>query len=241
MIEGELFGYVKGAFTGAVADFPGHDRARPAAARSFSMRSPRCRRSCRRASSACCRSASFVRSAAPRRSPANFRLVAATNRADRRSRAQRALRQDLYYRLNTFQIEIPPLRERREDIPALVSTFVQRFAAQLGKPEPHDHARGVRFAAQLRVAGQYPRAAERHRIQRRPGGPRTDHAEATAHGSAAPAGAAGRAHGRRRAADAQSRGTGKDTPSCKRSPRRTATRRKPRRSSASIAPRFTAR
>src|SRR5437588_120758 len=43
---------------------------------------------------------------------------------------------DLYYRINTFQIEVPPLRERKEDIPPLVSTFVQRFAAQLGKAEP---------------------------------------------------------------------------------------------------------
>jgi DNA-binding NtrC family response regulator len=42
----------------------------------------------------------------------------------------------LYYRINTFQIEVPPLRERKEDIPPLVNTFVQRFAKQLGKAEP---------------------------------------------------------------------------------------------------------
>jgi len=42
----------------------------------------------------------------------------------------------LYYRLNTFQVEIPPLRERREDIPALVQRFVKQFAARHGLPAP---------------------------------------------------------------------------------------------------------
>src|SRR5207244_122929 len=50
--------------------------------------------------------------------------------------ADNRLRADLYYRLNTFQIEIPPLRERKEDIPPLVSSFLKRFADQLAKPEP---------------------------------------------------------------------------------------------------------
>jgi DNA-binding NtrC family response regulator len=46
------------------------------------------------------------------------------------------LRQDLYFRLKTFEIEIPPLRERREDLPKLTDTFLRRFAQQLGKPQP---------------------------------------------------------------------------------------------------------
>jgi transcriptional regulator with PAS, ATPase and Fis domain len=71
-----------------------------------------------------------------RMSKADFRVIAATNRPIAQALAESRLRSDLYYRINTFQIEVPPLRERKEDIPPLVSTFVQRFAAQLGKAEP---------------------------------------------------------------------------------------------------------
>ncbi len=67
---------------------------------------------------------------------ADFRVVAATNRPVQQALAENRLRSDLYYRLNTFQIELPPLRERRADIPPLVSTFVNTFAQQLGKSEP---------------------------------------------------------------------------------------------------------
>ena len=67
---------------------------------------------------------------------ADFRVIAATNRPISSALAENRLRADLYYRLNTFQIEIPPLRERKEDIPPLVATFLKRFAQELGKPEP---------------------------------------------------------------------------------------------------------
>jgi transcriptional regulator with PAS, ATPase and Fis domain len=66
----------------------------------------------------------------------DFRVVAATNRPIASALAENRLRADLYYRLNTFQIEIPPLRERKEDIPPLVATFLKRFAQELGKDEP---------------------------------------------------------------------------------------------------------
>jgi transcriptional regulator with GAF, ATPase, and Fis domain len=63
----------------------------------------------------------------------NIRLVAATNRDLEKMIAAREFRSDLYYRLHVFPIRIPPLRERKEDMPQLVSYFVQKFAKQMQK------------------------------------------------------------------------------------------------------------
>src|SRR4029077_7636871 len=63
----------------------------------------------------------------------NVRLGAPTNRGLQKMIAAREFRSDLYYRLNVFPICIPPLRERKHDIPLLVSYFVQKFANQMQK------------------------------------------------------------------------------------------------------------
>ncbi|MFN8005813.1 MAG: sigma-54 dependent transcriptional regulator, partial [Terriglobia bacterium] len=64
----------------------------------------------------------------------DVRLVAATNRDLRAALEQGTFREDLYYRLNVVPINIPPLRERKEDIPYLVDHFIKRFAKETGKP-----------------------------------------------------------------------------------------------------------
>jgi two-component system response regulator PilR (NtrC family) len=65
--------------------------------------------------------------------PVDVRVIAATNRDVEASVRDGVLRQDLYYRLNVIRIEIPPLRERREDVPRLADRFARRFADELGK------------------------------------------------------------------------------------------------------------
>jgi DNA-binding NtrC family response regulator len=135
MIEGELFGYVKGAFTGAMNDFPGMIAAAsggtlfldeisdmPLDLQTRFLRVLQERE--------------YRPLGSTRTLKADFRVIAATNYPVTRALAENRLRGDLYYRLNTFQIEVPPLRERKEDIPPLVASFVKQFAQQLTKPEP---------------------------------------------------------------------------------------------------------
>jgi DNA-binding NtrC family response regulator len=67
---------------------------------------------------------------------ANVRVLAATNANIAREVAEGRFREDLLYRLNTFEIHLPPLRERREDIPHIAATFLARHAARYGGQVP---------------------------------------------------------------------------------------------------------
>ena len=136
LIEGELFGYVKGAFTGSGQRLPGHDRrlggwhALPGRDR---------RNADDLANPFPARVAGAGISSVREHENAQGRLPA--GRGDQSDDFARvcvtvSLRPDLYYRINTFQIEIPALRDRREDIAPLVALFVKRHALQMGRPEP---------------------------------------------------------------------------------------------------------
>src|SRR5712675_3367596 len=135
MIEGELFGYVKGAFTGAMQDFPGmigaadggtlfldeiSDMPTDLQTRFLRVLQER----------------EYRPLGSTQTMKADFRAIASTNRPVPQALAENRLRTDLYYRLNTFQIEVPPLRKRKEDIPPLIAQFVREFAQRLGKTEP---------------------------------------------------------------------------------------------------------
>ncbi|PYJ07123.1 MAG: hypothetical protein DMF06_16585 [Verrucomicrobia bacterium] len=135
MIEGELFGYVKGAFTGATNDFAGMIAAASGSTLfldEISEMPPDLQTRFLRV----LQEREYRPLGSTKTLKADFRVVAATNRPISTALSENRLRADLYYRLNTFQIEIPPLRERKEDIPPLVATFLKRFAQELGKGEP---------------------------------------------------------------------------------------------------------
>ena len=98
----------------------------------------------------------------------DVRVIAATNRDLRQMVSDGKFREDLFYRLNVIPIEMPPLRERREDIPLLVEHFVRRFAERTGKKIDGVDEKAMTRADALRLAGQRPRAREHHRARRRP-------------------------------------------------------------------------
>ena len=70
----------------------------------------------------------------------DVRVIAATNRNLARDVAAGRFREDLWYRLNVFPISVPPLRQRREDVPTLARAFVDRACQRLGRP--HSRFRG---------------------------------------------------------------------------------------------------
>src|SRR3954470_2596954 len=135
MIESELFGYVKGAFTGAMNDFPGMI-ASASGSTLFLDEISEMPADLQTRFLRVLQEREYRPLGSTKTVKADFRVIAATNRPVASALAENRLRSDLYYRLNTFQIDIPPLRDRKEDIPPLVASFVKRFADELGKPEP---------------------------------------------------------------------------------------------------------
>ncbi|HTZ72322.1 MAG TPA: sigma-54 dependent transcriptional regulator [Candidatus Aquilonibacter sp.] len=132
LLESELFGYEKGAFSGAASSKPGKfelaDKGTlfldeigdvPAAIQVKLLRVLQERE--------------FERLGGTKTHKVDVRLIAATNRDLRAALEEGTFREDLYYRLNVVAIDIPPLREHKDDIPALANFFLEKFARESGK------------------------------------------------------------------------------------------------------------
>jgi two-component system response regulator HydG len=134
LLESELFGHVKGSFTGAVKDKQGLFAA--AAGGTFFLdeigeTTPATQVKLLRV----LQHREVIPVGATEAMPIDTRLIAATNRDLEEAMRRATFRQDLYYRLNVIALHLPPLRERDDDIPLLVESFLQRLASTRGDGE----------------------------------------------------------------------------------------------------------
>jgi two-component system response regulator PilR (NtrC family) len=145
LLESELFGHVKGSFTGAVGNKPGLFESADSGTLFLDevgeLSLPLQVKLLRAIQEKTIRR---VGGNSDRR--VDVRILAATNRRLEDEVAAGRFREDLYYRLNVIQLELPPLRERMEDLPLLVHHFVEKYARELSKP-----VRGVAEEAMSRL------------------------------------------------------------------------------------------
>jgi formate hydrogenlyase transcriptional activator len=152
LLESELFGHEKGAFTGAIAQRIG--RFELAHRGTIFLDEvgdiplelqPKLLR--------VLQEQEFERLGSARTIRVDVRLVAATNADLAQKVAQNHFRRDLYYRLNVFPLTVPPLRERREDIPLLVRYFAQKYARRMKKPIDTIPAKAMRALTEYHWPG----------------------------------------------------------------------------------------
>ncbi|MEK7385091.1 MAG: sigma-54 dependent transcriptional regulator [candidate division NC10 bacterium] len=132
LMESEFFGHLKGAFTGAVASTTGLFSAANGGTL-FLDEITEVPHSVQVKLLRAIQEREVRRVGDTRDVKVDVRLIAASNRDVAKAVAGGMLREDLFYRLNVIPIHIPPLRERREDIPLLVAHFIKKIAAELGK------------------------------------------------------------------------------------------------------------
>src|SRR6202041_3505018 len=133
LLESELFGYEAGAFTGATKSKPGMfelaDKGTVLLDEIGEMSPPMQAKLLH-----VLQDGSFCRLGARSSSRVNVRVLAATNINMQEAIAEKRFREDLYYRLDTLTITVPPLRERRDEIPLLMDQMFHRGAIELGHP-----------------------------------------------------------------------------------------------------------
>jgi two-component system response regulator HydG len=148
ILESELFGHERGAFTGAQYRRKGKFELADGGTvflDEIGDVSPKTQMDLLRV----LEEKAIYRVGGNQRIPVDFRVVSATNRDLEAMVADRSFREDLYYRLNVFTIRIPPLRERREDIPLLAAHFLDRFCRAMNKM-PKEFSPGA-----MRLLSQY--------------------------------------------------------------------------------------
>ena len=160
LLESELFGFEKGAFTGAIQQKPGKfefanhgtmfldeigDMSVPLQAKLLQV----------------LQDGEFSRLGGKTDVQVDVRVIAATNRDLETAVASGQFREDLYFRLNVVTITLPPLRERREEIPLLAEHFLKKYAVQYNKPPRRDQPSS-------RVSSWKPRLARERAAAREP-------------------------------------------------------------------------
>jgi two-component system response regulator AtoC len=135
LLESELFGHQKGAFTGARRDRMGKFEL-SSGGTIFLDEITEMPQSLQAKLLRVLQEGSVERLGAQRALKLDLRIVAATNRDPQQAVMDGTMRQDLFFRLNVVRVDVPPLRERREDIQLLAGHFLHKYSGELGRPAP---------------------------------------------------------------------------------------------------------